>query len=33
MLIPIYTSGNDVDILATDFLNRESGMVGLINLA
>ncbi len=32
MLIPICTSGKDVDILATDTLNRGSGMVGPIKL-
>ncbi len=32
MLIPICTSGKDVDILATYTLNRRSGTVGLIKL-
>ncbi len=32
MLIPICTSGKDVDILGTDILNRESGTIGPINL-
>ncbi len=32
MLIHICTSGKNVDIFATDTLNRGSGMVGPINL-
>ncbi len=32
MLIPICISGKDVDIFATDTLNRGSGIVGAMNL-
>ncbi len=33
MPIPLCTSGKDVDMFATDTLNRGSGTVGHINLA